>query len=329
MKRKIPRSTTWVFPGEVWALACNRWLVAAGLLNGEIETRIISSGEPASRWVAHSKTIKRLVFADDGGLVSVSEDKRISKWEGGSGAALWSRDLKIEINCVTELAGGRLAVGCDDGAVRVIDGRSGQEISMSCGHSRCVLAVISLGRLGTFASASSDRSIRVWAENGSEERVITAWNAWSMAASPCRRLVIVGYYDGSLSLHRLPEWSKVWTAQTHNNSVTGLAWSPYGRIVAVGSRDNTVKIVSVETGDILRTFEGHTDIVRPVCFSADGRSVLSGSFDKSVSIWRIFEQMERKVRALCSALDVGEACLIQKEGLGEVVQRMKRLWEVQ
>jgi WD40 repeat protein len=101
------------------------------------------------------------------------------------------------------------------------------------------------------------------------------------------------------------------------------------RFLASGPQDVTVKILSADTGATFRTLRGHTDWVSSVLFSQDGTKVLSGSWDKTVRVRRIFWAMERRVRALCAGLVVDERTDFDRDGLREVVRRMKRLWEVE
>ncbi len=115
----------------------------------------------------------------------------------------------------------------------------------------------------------------------------------------------------------------------HRDSVSSFSLSPDGRVLASGSGDRTVKIISADNGATLRTLRGHTESVLSVLFSQDGTKVLSGSWDKTVRVWRLFWPMERRVRALCVGLVVDERSDFDRDGLREVVRRMKRLWEVE
>jgi WD40 repeat protein len=194
-------------------------------------------------------------------------------------------------------------------------------------------AVLSFGRVGSFsfASGSDDSTLRVWASDGTLERVLGV-NMWvlSICLSPCDRLVAAGCGGGFLHLFRLPDWGLVWSVTVNNDrhAVNSVAWSPSGRFLASGSRDHNVCVLSADTGALLRTLRGHTDWVVSVFFSHDGTKVLSGSLDKTVKVWRIFWEDERRVRGLLGGLEVDEGDWERKEVCCGVVGRMKRLWEV-
>jgi WD40 repeat protein len=132
-----------------------------------------------------------------------------------------------------------------------------------------------------------------------------------------------------VKLYRLPDWDQVWSVDAHQIEVWSISWSPDGRFLASGSDDRTVKILSADTGATLRTRRGRTDWVSSALFSQDGTKVLSGSYDKTVRVWRLFWWMERRARALCAGLVVDERTDFDRDGLREVVRRMKRLWEVE
>jgi WD40 repeat protein len=313
----------------VWSMAHERGLVV-GLHDGNIE---IISGDRVRGWKGHRREVSALRFASDGRLVSGSYDGFVKKWGVETGTEVWSRDAGIGyVLCVSELPDGRLVVGGQDMSVRVLDGVMGNEVMVCRGHTGWVWAVVSLGDLNasSFASGSDDGTIRVWASDGSLVRAVEVGHrVYSLCLSPCSHFVAAGCDDGSVKLYRLPDWDQVWSAKAHLFQVRSVTWSPDGRLLTTGSGDSTAKILSAETGASVRTLTGHAHWVRSVLFSCDGTKALSGSYDKTVRVWRIFWPMERRTRALCAGLVVDERTDFDRDGLREVVRRMKRLWEVE
>ncbi|KAJ6436177.1 ribosomal protein s17 [Purpureocillium lavendulum] len=92
----------------------------------------------------------------------------------------------------------------------------------------------------TLASASDDRTVRLWdAATGAQRR----------------------------------------TLEGHGGRVRAVAFSPDGKTLASASDDRTVRLWDAATGAQRRTLEGHGGRVRAVAFSPDGKTLASGSFD--------------------------------------------------
>jgi WD40 repeat protein len=71
----------------------------------------------------------------------------------------------------------------------------------------------------------------------------------------------------------------------HVRSVLAVAFSPDGQILASGGDDNTIRLWDRQTGQLLQTLAGHSWSVSALAFSQDGRWLLSGSWDKTIKIW--------------------------------------------
>jgi WD40 repeat protein len=206
-------------------MACDRGLVAAGLRGGNIEIRDIF---PHWRKIAkaHENIVRALIFIpSDGSLVSGSLDGLVKRWDEGTGAEVWSRDLGIGfVLCVCALPDGRLAVGGDDPSVRVLAGATGD----------LIIGPYHLGALPVLSRRwRGDKTIRVWASDGTPSNVVQAGaEIVSFAASPCGTFVASGQGGGVVVLYRLPNWDQVWSVTAHEKSGWSVSWSPDGRFLA-------------------------------------------------------------------------------------------------
>ena len=142
---------------------------------------------------------------------------------------------------------------------------------------------------GTVASASYDKTLRLWdAGTGEHKQTLTGHTSrvYSVAFSPNGRTLASGSYDNTIRL---------WNAVTgeHKQTLTGhtkirsIAFSPDGNTLASGNTDGTIHLWDTVTGVNQRTFTGYTRLVRSIAFSPDGNTLAGGSADGTVLLWEI------------------------------------------
>ena len=73
--------------------------------------------------------------------------------------------------------------------------------------------------------------------------------------------------------------------QGHSNFVFCLAFNPQSNILCSGSFDEHVKLWDVRSGDCVSTLPAHSDPVTGVDFNRDGTCIVSGSHDGLIRIW--------------------------------------------
>ncbi|KAH8761866.1 hypothetical protein F5882DRAFT_431506 [Hyaloscypha sp. PMI_1271] len=75
------------------------------------------------------------------------------------------------------------------------------------------------------------------------------------------------------------------TLEGHSSSVSSVAFSHDSRLLASASDDNTVKVWDIAIGTLQQTLEGHSSLVSSVAFSHESKLLVSASWDKTVKVW--------------------------------------------
>jgi WD40 repeat protein len=129
---------------------------------------------------------------------------------------------------------------------QTVGGATGRELPALAGHAETVNAV-AFGAAGVLASASNDRTIKLW--------------------------------DAATGRH-------LRTLEGHGGEVHALAFSADGARLASGSSNGEIKIWNTADGTTAaQTLGGHTALVRALAFSPDAKTLASAGYDKTVRVW--------------------------------------------
>ncbi|MDJ0742428.1 MAG: AAA-like domain-containing protein [Xenococcaceae cyanobacterium MO_167.B27] len=161
------------------------------------------------------------------------------------------------------------------------------EYNRLSGHSEVVFGVDISPDGQLIASASSDRTVKLWKMDGSLLHTLSGHQAavWDVAFSPDSQLIATASRDYTVKLWHL-DGQLLNTLEGHQDEVLGVAFSPDGQLIATASRDKTVKLWQRD-GTLIDTLKGHNNSVWKAVFSPDGQMIATASEDKTVKLWKI------------------------------------------
>ena len=180
----------------------------------------------------------------------------------------------------------RLALGHDDGTLRMVDAESGDTVYEVSGQTGAVRD-IPFNR-GRFATTSDDGTVSVRnASDGSEISVlrghtapvtVARWNADGTS-------IATGSDDGTSRIFDAETGETIVTFPGQGEGVTHVAWSRDSTALATVGEDATARIWNTSTGDVEVALEGHADRVTDVAWSASGDTLVTASDDGTARLW--------------------------------------------
>jgi len=104
--------------------------------------------------------------------------------------------------------------------------------------------------------------------------------------SPDGRFIASASFDKSIRLWDGKTGKFIATLRGHVGDVYQVCWSADSRMLVSGSKDSTVKVWDILKRKLREDLPGHADEVYAVDWSPDGARVASGSKDRILKIWR-------------------------------------------
>ncbi|WP_414565349.1 MULTISPECIES: eIF2A-related protein [unclassified Anabaena] len=162
-----------------------------------------------------------------------------------------------------------------------------QEINRLPAHNQQVNAVIFSPDGKILVSASDDKTIKLWHQNGSLITTISGNKSrvTAIAFSPDGKLLAAADADNYIKIYDI-HGQLIKTLTGHNDIVTDVSFSADSKILASASLDNTVKIWQTD-GRLINSWKAHDGWVNTVSFSPDGKIIASGGEDNLVKLWQV------------------------------------------
>jgi WD40 repeat protein len=158
------------------------------------------------------------------------------------------------------------------------------------GHGKTVLRVSFSPDGEMLASASDDRTVKLWQIDGKLLHTLEHKDSVrSVSFSPNGQIIASASYDGTIKLWRR-NGQLLQTLFGHKNKqVTSVSFSPNGKFIASAGADNTVKLWRVNSTGLAmipNAILKHRSWVEQVTFSPDGEILAAASTDKTIKLWR-------------------------------------------
>ncbi|OWY53296.1 HET-D protein [Alternaria alternata] len=161
--------------------------------------------------------------------------------------------------------------------LQTIEGHSGEVHAVAFSHDSTWLA-----------SASNDRTVKIWdASSGACLQTLEGHSSRvsSVAFSHDSTRLASGSNNSTVKIWDVSSGACLQTIEGHGDDVSSVAFSLDSAQLASASHDQTVKIWDVSSGVCLQTLNGHCDGVSSVAFSPDSTQLASASYDDTVKIW--------------------------------------------
>jgi len=259
----------------------------------------------AARLVGLSDRIQSLQFSRDGKLLVAA---------GGTPARfgeieLWdvaARKLKHSVTLTNETVFGaslspdaaRVAVGCADNTVRVVDTAAGKEALKITNHENWVLGTVFGVDGKRLVSVGRDQAAKLTdAANGQFIENINALRGElaAVARHPSRDVILIGgaervpylyTMDRAASMKIADDSTLIRKFEMQDGAIFALAFSLDGSHIAVAGAADDVPIYQTETGERTATCKGKKGTYA-VAFSPDGTQLATGGFDGKVRICEV------------------------------------------
>jgi WD40 repeat protein len=265
----------------------------------------------------HAVTASRIVLnvPGVGGSLDWSPDGTIFVTEGpedtglvdirdaGTGKSLRSfHGHDLDVNAIAfSHDGSMLATTGDDGAARVWDPITGEELGSFKDPTNVEVWGPTFSPDGSFLAAAWPDGVRILdLATRKTIRVISALpGAVQASFSPDgEKIAITSEAATTAVVVDVSSGEELFTLEGHKLTVKGIEWSPDGRWIATASNDGSARLWEAGTGIFRFALLGHAVTIQDLEWSPDSTRLVTGSDDGTAKVWLITEGGPRELLSL-------------------------------
>lgn len=164
-----------------------------------------------------------------------------------------------------------------------------QPVVTCLGHSRGINEVCWNPTSPLLATASDDKTIRVWdAVTGDALVEFRGHDNFVFCVDQKQSMLVSGSFDETVKLWDVRSGECVSTLPAHSDPVTAVSFNRDGTCVCSASHDGLIRIWDVATGECLKTiYAAKNPPVSHITYSPNGKYVLAGTLDSMLRLWPV------------------------------------------